>query len=59
MCIWQAAFPPITPNGIDLFPDEKRLNLAEPGINRVWCFDIGEPVARISSAEDLEASPMN
>ena len=41
--IKEAAFPMITPNGIGLSPDEKRLYVAETRTGRVWYFDIGAP----------------
>ena len=37
--IKEVAFPMITPNGIGLSPDEKRLYVAETRTGRVWYFD--------------------
>ena len=43
--ITEVAFPVMTPNGIGLSPDDKRLYVAETETSRLWVFDIiGEGV---------------
>ena len=38
--ITEVAFPVMTPNGIGLSPDDKRLYVAETETSRLWVFDI-------------------
>lgn len=41
--IHEAIFPMLTPNGIGLSPDEKRLYVAETQTGRLWAFDVTSP----------------
>ena len=41
--IREAIYPMLTPNGIGLSPDEKRLYVAETHTGRLWAFDLESP----------------
>jgi gluconolactonase len=41
--IVEAVYPMLTPNGIGLSPDEKRLYVAETQTGRLWAFDLDAP----------------
>jgi gluconolactonase len=41
--IREAIYPMLTPNGIGLSPDEKRLYVAETHTGRLWAFDLEAP----------------
>ena len=43
--------PMVGPNGIGLYPDGRRLYVAETGPARMWGFDIGEPGTIVPSAQ--------
>ena len=43
--IREAIYPMLTPNGIGLSPDEKRLYVAETHTGRLWAFDLEAPGA--------------